>query len=86
MILMTVAVKNYFTGTKMGNHKSQVSFHSFENLNLPIEKFTSWEDLGTKKVHLNVPSFCQAEFISRKATAICGTVGEKGYWQQTLNL
>lgn len=39
MMLMTVAVKNYFTCTEMGNHKSQVSFHSFDNINLPIEKF-----------------------------------------------
>lgn len=82
MILMTVAVKNYFTCTKLGNHKSQVSFHSFDNLNLPIEKFTLWEYLGTRKVHLDMPSFCQTGFNSRNATELCGIVGEKEYWQQ----
>lgn len=41
----------------MGNHKSQVSFHSFDNVNLPIEKFIQWEYLGNRKVHLDVPSY-----------------------------
>lgn len=74
---MTVAVKNYFTCTKMGNYKSQVSFHSFDNVNLPVEKFIQWEYLGTRKVNLDVLLFYQTEFISRSAIVLLGILDFK---------